>query len=129
MGTGVLGSSVLTSSVALARSMIDRFPADGGPTYSASGLRRATTMLAAADDDLHKALVLLTDGADNMRYDENGRPVNYCPSSDIDEAGNRAPELACRLPRREACAAAKAQDIEVFVVAAMDPAHVRERRR
>ena len=114
----------LTTSAALARSTIDDFRADGGPTYSASGIRRATTMLAAADDDLHKALVLLTDGADNMRYDENGRRVDYCPASDIDEAGNRAPEFACRLPRREACAGAKEQDIEVFVVAAMDPAHV-----
>ena len=113
----------LTTSASIARSAMESFEADGGPTYSASGVNRAKTMLDPVSDDLHKAIVLLTDGEDNMRYDDDGNRVNYCPHK-LDENGNRGPELACRLPRREACTAAKNAGIEIFVVAAMHPEKV-----
>ena len=103
---------------------------DGGQTYSALGILWGLrllepgwkSVLGAADDAVHpvdpnsengkgvrKAIVLLTDGEDNQ-----------CGSGD--RSCSRNPSLG--ISRETACTLAKAEGIEIFVIAAMDPKEV-----
>ena len=102
---------------------------NGGQTYSALGIlwgQRLLTpnwksVLGAADDAVHpvdpasengkgvrKAIVLLTDGEDNQ-----------CGSGDRSCSRNKV-----GISRADACKLAKAEGIEIFVIAAMDPKEV-----
>ena len=102
---------------------------DGGQTYSALGIlwgKRLLepgwrSVLGAADDAVHpvdpasengkgvrKAIVLLTDGEDNQ-----------CGSGDRSCSRNKV-----GISRADACKLAKAEGIEIFVIAAMDPKEV-----
>ena len=112
-----------STSPAAVRGAIDTLRLVGGGTYSAGGLRAAMDTLAPVPEQIHKAIVLLTDGEDNLwspdithmcgRYDSSSRQwvIDY-------------DDPRCLRPRREACADAKAAGIEIFVVAAMAPEQV-----
>lgn len=112
-----------STSAAVVRSAIDDLRLRGGGTYSAGGMRAAMDLLAPVPEQIHKAIVLLTDGEDNLwrpggthvcgTYDHDSRRWVF----DFDDP-------RCLGPRREACADAKADGIEVFVVVAMAPEHV-----
>ena len=83
-------------------------------THSAAGINAARELLEATDPELHRALILLTDGEDTV--DAAAVPCG---------AGQGlTPGPRCLDPRRNACAAAKDADIEIFVIAAMAPQHV-----
>lgn len=96
------------------RNAIDQLRSTRSWTYSASGLHAAREELEAAEEEMHRALVLLTDGEDTR--DSKGAACG--PGRGV------PPGPKCLNPRREACAAAKAADIEIFVIAAMAPQHV-----
>ena len=100
----------LTSNEQRLRRELEGLMPIGSATESARGVRRAQRLLDATPPDTRKALVLLSDGDDNKRPDGSS-----CWSS---------AETACLRPRRQACRAAKAADIEVFVIAAMAPSQV-----
>ena len=109
----------------------DIAPVLGGLTFSTLGVLWAQRMLEPgwrsvwggavhpADPatpghaGLRKAIVLLTDGKDSYCEPEGGRHPNEDCSG-----------TALAVSRTEACAAAKAQGTEVFVVAAMNPGHI-----
>ena len=80
--------------------------AHGQATRSFVGLVRAREFLEDEPEEIHRAIVLLTDGEDNR--DERGQG---CWSG--------APR--CTEPRREQCAGARNDGAEIFVVAAMIP--------
>ena len=115
----------LTSDRPQIEAAIDTLDASGHLTYSALGVRWGQRLLdpqwrAVWGDPVHpvdpaedtrKALVLLTDGEDT-----------YC-----DMGSGRNPSCAdsrVGVERAEACAAAKAAGIEIFVITAMVPALV-----
>ena len=93
---------------------IDGLVANGGATRSAIGVSVAWELLDAASGDNRKALVLLTDGEDNLCARADGRLRN-------------CGEWEASRQRGEACAAAKGAGIEIFVIAAMPPDQVSER--
>lgn len=90
---------------------IHHLVANGRGTRSTFGLTVGKDFLDTAPDEHRKVLVLLTDGEDNACLKPNGRTRN-CPAA------------AARLEQADACTAAKNAGIEIFVIAAMEPALV-----
>ena len=90
----------------------------GRVTYSTSGLLESTKQLRTLDSDLRKAIVLLTDGEDNS-YFRNG-VQQHCRRKMTPERLWYVADQKCHYPRRSACDDAKANGIEIFVVAAMN---------
>jgi len=98
----------LTGDRTVLQNALVQFEAVGQRTRSAGGINAATVMLSAVEEGVHRALVLLTDGEDNM-----------------DAAGNSCLlNTNCTTERQIACYYAKQADIEVFVITAMTPANV-----
>ena len=116
----------LTSNRAVIEASIDELHPIGDATYSTLGVSWAHRMLMpewkriwggnthplelgeSTNEGLRKAIVLLTDGHDNLC----GSPPNTCADSPLG------------MDRAQACDAAKAAGTEIFVVAAMPPAEV-----
>ena len=110
---------------------IDALAPAGSYTYSGLGVVWAQRMLdpawkevwggrihpadpaTSAHTKLRKAIVLLTDGQDD----------DYCGRGIVDCSGSKS---LITIPRADACALAKAQGTEIFVVAAMPPTGVSE---
>jgi len=89
---------------------IDGLVANGGATRSSAGLEAGRAQLANAPEGARKAIVLLTDGEDNLIS-----AMQYCQ-------GSQSP--GCLQPRRDQCQAAKDEGIEIFTVTAMSPEQV-----
>ena len=104
--------AVLTPSTdrAVVVGQINGLVANGGATRSAAGLEEGRAQLANAPVGARKALVLLTDGEDNLMT-----ATQPC-------RGRQS--LGCLQPRRDQCKAAKDEGIEIFTVTAMSPGHV-----
>ena len=81
----------------------------GGATISTLGLSKGRELLSPEPEDVNRALVLLTDGEDNM--DADGQ---ICLRSTRN----------CEHARRLECTTAKDAGIEIFVIAAMTPAKI-----
>ena len=105
-GLGVLSPTNLPNRVHLA---LDRFAALGRYTFSPAGINESMLMLRVAPPNEKRGLVLLTDGGDTI-CQQNGLPEDRDPTCTA--------ERRTRL-REEACDAAKAEDITIWVVAAM----------
>ena len=111
----------LTTETGSVRRSLNALTAPGSATYSALGIQWGRRMLSPewrevwgngthpmdTDHGVPKIIVLLTDGADTI-----------CGESDPEC------ESGLAVGRAEACAAAKAEGIEIFVVAAMAPEFV-----
>lgn len=108
----------LTTEMETVRRAVDALRVPGLSTYSALGIQWGRRMLSPSwrevwgagthpmdtDRDVPKIIVLLTDGEDN-----------------ICGFGDRECESGLAVGRDQACEAAKAEGIEIFVVAAMSP--------
>ena len=119
--SGVSPMRPLTTDLETVRRAVNGLAVPGQATYSALGIQWGRRMLSPAwravwgggthpidtDRGVPKIIVLLTDGADNI-------------------CGDNDPECESGLAvgRDQACEAAKAEGIEIFVVAAMAPRHV-----
>lgn len=89
---------------------IDSLLAFGGATRSSAGLEEGRDQLAQAPVNARKALVLLTDGEDNLMT--------------VSQPCRGRQSEGCLQPRRDQCQAAKDDEIEVFTVTAMSPGQV-----
>ena len=107
---GVYGVLAPSTDRAVIVGRIDWLNATGGATRSSAGLEEGRAQLANAPVGARKALVLLTDGEDNLIS-----ATQPC-------RGRQS--LGCLQPRRDQCKAAKDAGIEIFTVAAMSPGHV-----
>ena len=83
--------------------------AHGGATRSTLGLSKARELLSSEPEDTNRAMVLLTDGEDNLDLDGQ-----ICLRSTMN----------CIHARRRECTTTKEAGIEIFVVAAMAPAEM-----
>ena len=116
----------LTSERSAIESAIERLEANTGETHSALGVLWGQRLLSRSwksvwggavhpvdpdeegNAEVRKAIVLLTDGADTQCM----------------EPGDPACETGGGVPRGDACALAKAEGTEIFVIAAMPPREV-----
>ena len=89
---------------------INGLVANRGATRSAAGLEAGRAQLANAPEGARKAIVLLTDGEDNLISATQGCQGLQSPG--------------CLQPRRDQCQAAKDEGIEIFTVTAMSPEQV-----